>query len=340
MADSLQTFIDIIKNEKRVLNFNEDQAKMAIILPIIRRLGWDTENIDEVYPEFSVENRRVDYALRINNKSLVFVEAKRPSEDLDSGNHQEQLLEYCYRQGIELAVLTNGITWFLYLPSAGTDWRSRKFYTIDLKEQESDSVSGKFFELLSKNNVETGKALQTAKAIHIDKLKAGAIKDALPIAWNRIIEAPDSLLVELLSESTEKISGYKPESSLIEEFLKSYEHQISIPSYPEVPKNEHKKLEYISKDTINKRRGQKLYKHLEDYLIPVIRFMQNGNSHVDAFHRVAKELNVLYGTVSSQCSRGLNITIEEFIEHVKSGTIKQILKNKFYNQTDLIDKFL
>lgn len=131
----------------------------------------------EVYPEFSVENRRVDYALRIKNKSVVFLEAKRPTEDLDSGNHQEQLLDYSFRQGIELAFLTNGITWFLYLPNAGGDWKARKFYTIDLKEQESISVASKFIELLSKKNVESGKAIQTAKAIHKDKLKMGQFRN-------------------------------------------------------------------------------------------------------------------------------------------------------------------
>jgi predicted type IV restriction endonuclease len=343
MADSLQTFIDNIKNDKRILTFNEDQAKMAIILPIMRRIGWDTENIDEVYPEFSVENRRVDYALRINNKSIVFVEAKRPSEDLDSGNHQEQLLDYCYRQGIELAVLTNGITWFLYLPTAGTDWKSRKFYTVDLKEQESDSVSAKFIELLSKKNIETGKAFQTARAIHKDKLKAGAIREALPIAWNRIIEGPDSLLIELLSESTEKISGYKPESSLVVEFLKSYEHKISITPYDEVLETEPRTGGYSlkkEKNSVNKPRGQKLYEHLEDYLIPVIKLMQDGYSHTEAFHQISSKLNVGYSTVSSQCSRGLNVTVDEFVQNVKSGRIKQILKNKFFNRTNLIDQSL
>lgn len=46
MIDTLQTFIEALKSDKRVLSFNEDQAKMAIILPILRRIGWDTENID------------------------------------------------------------------------------------------------------------------------------------------------------------------------------------------------------------------------------------------------------------------------------------------------------
>lgn len=337
MIESLQLFIENLRVDKRILSFNEDQAKMAIILPILRRIGWDTENIDEVYPEFSVENRRVDYALRIKNKSVVFLEAKRPTEDLDSGNHQEQLLDYSFRQGIELALLTNGITWFLYLPNAGGDWKARKFYTIDLKEQETISVASKFIELLSKKNVESGKAIQTAKAIHKDKLKDGAIQESLPIAWNRIIEEPDSLLVDILSESTEKICGYKPDSSLVIKFLKSNEEMLLI--LP--PSDTRGKVTGDGTPNPRRKRGRKGFEQLSDYLIPVIRLMYNGVKHTDAFHQIADKLNVAYQTVNAQCTKQLNnISTSDFIGFVQTRRIKFVLKQKFPDRASEIDKEL
>ncbi|MBI4006165.1 MAG: type I restriction enzyme HsdR N-terminal domain-containing protein, partial [Gammaproteobacteria bacterium] len=126
MIEDLINFINNLKVNPRLTSYNEDQAKMAIVQPILRRLGWDIERVDEVFPEFSVENRRVDYALCINGHSEVFIEAKRPAEDLESQNHQEQLLDYSYRQGVKIAVLTNGITWAFYLSMAGVEWKSRK----------------------------------------------------------------------------------------------------------------------------------------------------------------------------------------------------------------------
>jgi hypothetical protein len=228
MIEDLMGFINNLKDNSRLSSYSEDQTKMAIIQPILRRLGWDTENVDEVCPEFSVENRRVDYAIRVNNRSLVFVEAKKPSEDLESQNHQEQLLDYSFRQAVEIAVLTNGITWSFYLPRAGVDWKSRKFYTVDIVEQEASNVASKFVELLSKKNIESGKSLQYAESIHKGKLKEKAIQEALPEAWNRIIGEPDSLLVELVAERTERICSYKPELAEVSKFLRLYEPQFLL----------------------------------------------------------------------------------------------------------------
>lgn len=235
MTADLIDFINNLKNNVRLSSYSEDQTKMAIVQPILRRLGWDTENVDEVCPEFSVENRRVDYALRLNGRSTVFIEAKKPSQDLESQNHQEQLLDYSFRQGVDLAVLTNGITWSLYLPRAGGDWKSRKFTTIDLIEQETFSVASKFVDLLSKKNIESGKALHNAEAIHQSKLKEKAIQDALPESWNRIIEEPDSLLVELIAERAERICSYKPELTKVTKFLKRYQDQFLLLPAEEQP---------------------------------------------------------------------------------------------------------
>jgi len=228
MSEDMISFIDNLKKNSRLLSYSEDQTKMAIVLPILRRLGWDTENIDDVCPEFSVEGRRVDYALLLKGQSIVFIEVKKTSEDLDNQDHQEQLLDYSFRQGVKIAVLTNGITWSFYLPIADVNWRLRKFYTIDIIEQETSSVVKKFVDLLSKKNIESGEALHNAEIIHEDKMKERAIQEALPEAWNRIIEEPDPLLIDLLSERTERISSYKPELTEVIKFLMNHQTQFLL----------------------------------------------------------------------------------------------------------------
>lgn len=231
----LEALLTNLKNNPRLASFSEDATKMAVVLPILRRIGWDTENIDEVAPEFRLESRRVDYALRLENKSRVFIEVKKASEDLDDESHQEQLLDYSFRQAVELAVLTNGVTWCLYLPRAGTDWRSRKFYTVDIVEQETPDVALRLVELLSKNNVQSGEALKWAEEIHKGRLKKKAIEDALPEAWNKVVTEPDSLLVDLLAEITERICGYKTELPDVAKFLKRNEGRFLLLSSDEVP---------------------------------------------------------------------------------------------------------
>ena len=83
------------------------------------------------------------------------------------------------------------------------------------------------------------------------------------------------------------------------------------------------------------------YGHLPDYLIPVIQMMRNGKSHTKAFHSIAEKLRVTYGTVSARCTRDLGLSsVSEFIEHVESGRIIRIIKNKFPEDIGLIEREL
>jgi hypothetical protein len=157
MIEKLDTFIENIKRNPDLSEFDEASTKQAIILPILQMLGWNIFNTNEVKPEFSVEDGRVDYSLRLNDSNEVFVEVKSTSESLEK--HEEQLLDYAFREGVELATLTNGITWSLYLPTKKGDWKTRKFYTIDIIQQEPRDAASKFADLLLKTNVLSGTAL-------------------------------------------------------------------------------------------------------------------------------------------------------------------------------------
>lgn len=235
MIDQLKSFIETLRTNPRLNAFDEAATKQAIILPLLHQLGWNTYNIDEVTPEFSVENRRVDYSLRLNNTNEVFLEVKKAGEDLEG--FQEQLLDYSFRQGVELAILTNGKTWWFYLPTKKGDWKTRKFYTIDIIQQEPQDVAQRFTDLLSKNNVQTSKALQHAESIYKGKQKKKLIEETMPEAWNKIITEPDSLLIDLLSETVEKICGFKPEIDETILFLKTYEGRFLV-SPEEAPAEE------------------------------------------------------------------------------------------------------
>lgn len=75
--------------------------------------------------------------------------------------------------------------------------------------------------------------------------------------------------------------------------------------------------------------GSKGYSNLEDYLIPIIRLMWKGVDHKVAFRNVAQKLDVRYNTVSSQCTRALDLTTDEFIRQVNSKSIVDLLKRKY-----------
>ena len=89
-----------------------------------------------------------------------------------------------------------------------------------------------------------------------------------------------------------------------------------------------------------KQLGSKGYSNLEDYLIPVIKLMWSGRNHKQAFREIAQRLDVRYNTVSSQCTRALDLTTDEFIRQVGSRAIIALLERKYPDQYQRIKSHL
>lgn len=238
MKERLISVINGIRSNKSLLTLDEASIKSGVVLRLLSLLGWDPFDINEVRPEYSVASKRVDFSLRISAINKVFIEVKRPNENLDS--HQEQLLGYSFREGVKLAILTNGITWWFYLPLNEGSWEQRRFFTADFSEQESEVVAERFIDLLSRENIASGDAIKNAEHLYKSRQRRDILKETLPKAWHKIINDPDDLLVELLIETTEKLSGFRPEISDIEKFLSGVTHpSVSRPevsSPPTMPK--------------------------------------------------------------------------------------------------------
>jgi len=234
-TNKIYELIKKFKTYSRLSSFDEAATKQAIILPLLQNLGWDIYNIEEVSPEYIVDRKRVDYALRIQGRNEFFLEVKKLGEDLET--YEEQLLDYSFRQGVKLAGLTNGITWLFYLPLKEGLWAERKFYTVDIIEQEAEFASEMFIKILSKQNIETGEAFRSAEEIYTSAHRQRVLKEKLPEAWKKIITEPSPILIELLSDITEKLSGFRPTEDDVLNFLKSHQKEIilSIKSEPISP---------------------------------------------------------------------------------------------------------
>ncbi len=218
MDEELFNLIETFKKDERLFSYDEPATKQAVVLPILKALGWNPFDVNEVWPEYKVGDKRVDYALRHKGKNKVFIEVKKVGEDLEK--HQEQLLNYSFQEGVKLAVLTNGISWWFYLPLREGSWEQRKFYTVEIYEQDTRDIVKRFEDFLSKNNVILDKAVENAESLYESKQRRQIIKETLPKAWNKLITEPAELLVNLLAETTEKLCGYKPEDNIVINFLR------------------------------------------------------------------------------------------------------------------------
>lgn len=219
MEEELLSLVEQLKSDRRLASFDEAATKQIVLLRILSLLGWDIYNIDEVMPEYSVGSQRVDYALRHSNANKVFIEVKRVGEDLE--RHQEQLLNYSFKEGVSLAILTNGMSWRFYLPLHEGSWEQRKFYTVEIYDQKSEDIVSRFLDYLAKENIYSGKCIQNAEAVYKSRQREYLVRDTLPKAWDKLISEPDDLLIELIADATEKLCGYKPDNSVVEHFISS-----------------------------------------------------------------------------------------------------------------------
>ena len=217
MAETIAQAVEHIRSTVFTTSPDESATKQSVVLRMLALCGWSLFDLSQVAPEYTVRSRRVDYALLPGSTNAVFIEVKRLGENLT--NHQQQLLEYCFQEGVRLAVLTNGQTWWLYLPLQQGSWEERRFLTIDLASQEPAIVEQRFKEYLSEENVSSGKAVTDAEGLVQSQQRTEIANSTIVEAWNQIVATPDELLVDLVSEVTERICGIAPDRELIEQFL-------------------------------------------------------------------------------------------------------------------------
>jgi hypothetical protein len=122
------------------------------------------------------------------------------------------------REGVNLAILTNGIIWWFYLISTSGSWQRKWFFSIDLIKQKPDTFVPKLVDLLSKTKVAKGQSMKAAKSLY-QKKREKLAANFLPEAWNQIISQPNKIFVELLSDQTEKLCRYKVNTKSIQKFL-------------------------------------------------------------------------------------------------------------------------
>ena len=181
-------------------DFNEAATKHFVVLPILRDLGWNCDNLEnlEVFPDKSTESGPVDYALQHDGKARVFIVVKRWPTESAPDELDDEIAPYVSQEEVDFVVLTNGKTWLFYLPELlDVSWKTGRFCSIDL--DNGDEAASDFQKYLSKPYVVNGSAREAAEAEAIVK----------EITW----EKPDSQeqlrrkVREIIREIEDKASG-------------------------------------------------------------------------------------------------------------------------------------
>ena len=227
MCEQVLNVIKRWQADERLTAFSEARICSAVIVPILRGLGWDVENPEEVWEQYPVEEiGAVDYALLIGNEPKVLVEVKRGGESLD--RHQIQIRNYARIGGVSLATLTNGATWRFYLPLQGGSWERTRVGDVVFHDQNAVEITQKLVHLLSRENVSSGNAIRNAENLQ----EKNRILEALPAAWEQLV---NEKIPNLLATRAQELCGHEPSRNEVEQFLSAHLQHIQITPKPTTP---------------------------------------------------------------------------------------------------------
>ena len=109
LVETLQNRID---EHGTALRQSEVLTRAALIDPLLRELGWDTEDPALVMHEYRLGRGYADYALLHNGKPVIMVEAKKLGTPLHEVASQG--IGYCIEDGIGYFAVTDGGQWEIY----------------------------------------------------------------------------------------------------------------------------------------------------------------------------------------------------------------------------------
>lgn len=197
---------------------NEASVSQGIVMRLLQALGWPVYDTQVVCPEYAIEGRRVDYALcHPARKPIAFIEVKQIGQ---SDGAERQLFEYAFHVGVPFAILTDGQEWNFFLPAEQGDYGERRVYKLDLLERDLQESADRLTRYLSYAEVNSGRAISAAREDYQSISRNRQMLSALPEAWQRLVSEEDELLLELVADRVESLSGFKPDLDTVAKFLR------------------------------------------------------------------------------------------------------------------------
>jgi len=221
LKETLEMVVERMKKFRSLYERNEMGVRDQIVNPILKGLGWNPENPEEVQPNISTEEGVPDYSLIKNDDKVLFIEAKKLSVDIEQKEVIRQLAKYCFGEGMRYGVLTNGAIWILFRAfQEGTTMAERIVWKTDI---ENDDITATIRRLntISKENI-----------TDIEKLiKKLQILDEI---WHSLLDEPKDLVRGFIPVFDNLIKEGYPEYEFdqteIEDFIKERVKELISPT--------------------------------------------------------------------------------------------------------------
>lgn len=114
LAEKIERLRSRMTQHREHIGDHETRTRVILIDPLLRSLGWDTEDPENVVHEHSVGRQRVDYALKNQGVIVAVLEAKALTSKLDD----RRLVKYVGQHpNVPVIAFTNGDEWRFFLKS-------------------------------------------------------------------------------------------------------------------------------------------------------------------------------------------------------------------------------
>jgi hypothetical protein len=188
-------------------NIGEQDTKAALIVPVLRALGWDVEDPEDVKLEYRRRpaDNPVDYALFLLRSPRLFIEAKSLGARIDDGKWASQILAYATVAGVEWVALTDGNEWRIYNSHATVPVEQKLFRVVRIADR--DDHAEQTLRLLAKSQMADHLIDVLWKSDFVDR----QVREALVGLFS---PEPDASLVRLVRTKAPSLSPAEIRSSL------------------------------------------------------------------------------------------------------------------------------
>ncbi len=201
----------------------EEATKMTLIMPFIQQLGYNVFDINEVVPEYIADvgvkkGEKVDYAIKINGKVAIIIEAKDVNQELN--RHPKQLARYFVNTEAKIGILTNGLEYWFYTDVEKDNvMDDEPFFVFNLKDyKEKDLIQLKEFK---KDSFDETKLYGKAEELRLVSSLMNEI--------NTMMQNPSDELVKLLINNI--YNGVKTQS-VVQEYreyiVRAFQKNIDV----------------------------------------------------------------------------------------------------------------
>jgi predicted transport protein len=229
-------------------DLKEFPTRTIFIDPLLYSLGWDFRDQDEVQLEYTtIDGKSVDYAMKINRKPVLFLEAKPLKDNLDDVKAITQVVGYAANEGIDWCILTNGVTYKVYKSSEKVGAPDKLLYevSIDPKDSEDRNIQeiAENLSRFSKQSIARGVLDEIGELV----FTTGKVRKAL----DKILLNPPNYLLKLIRSSIkdDSIRTIQIKSAI----QRLWAQTTEVENVPMIqPKKE---INEIKKDSDNIKRG-------------------------------------------------------------------------------------